>query len=83
MKTIQVTSEIKYRSPLWTTAGYDRKSIYYLPEREIEMPDGRIATVQPGGVSTKAEITSIARSLYTERPLRLEFPDGSVKEVKS
>lgn len=79
---IEVTREKRYRSPLWNTAGPTWKWIYYLPSRETTMPDGRIATVQPGGFSTKAEIADLARRIYPERPLTLRFPDGTTKEMK-
>jgi len=81
-RIIQVTRVKTFRSALSNGRGYEWKWIYHLPMREVEMPDGRIAKIQPGGYSTKAEMVTLARSLYAERPIRLEFPDGSVKEIK-
>jgi hypothetical protein len=82
MFTIQVSRAKHYRSPLHQGPGPEWKWIYYLPEREVEMPDGRIAKTEPGGYSTKSETVTLARKIYTERPMRMEFPDGTAKEIK-
>jgi hypothetical protein len=80
MNTIKVTRTRAYNRPGCT--GYEWKWTYHLPERFIESPDGRFIRVEPGGFSTKAETIDLARRIYTERPLRLEFPDGTTKELK-
>ena len=82
METVAVTRKRTYQSPHLKHGGYEWKWTYYLPQRESVMPDGRIAITEPGGFTTKSEIVDLARRLYEIRPLCLEFPDGTVKEIK-
>lgn len=58
------------------------KHVYYLPEREVTMPDGRIATATPGGFSSKSETLSLVRRLHPQRPLNVQWPNGTTTVVK-
>lgn len=82
MNTVKISRQKVYRSPLYQGPGYEWKWVYYLPQHEQTTPDGRTVQMMPGGFSTKAETVDLARQVYAERPLRLEFPDGTTKEIK-
>jgi|688.fasta_scaffold2221143_2 hypothetical protein len=81
MTTIKVT-----RAGIRSLGGYSEQRgvrwYYNLPERLVTMPDGRIAAATPGGYSSKAETLTLVRSLYAERPLLVEWPDGKTSTIK-
>jgi hypothetical protein len=82
MNTVAITRKRISQSASLAHAGPEWKWNYYLPQREVVMPDGHTVVTEPGGFSTKAEIVDLARQVYDVRPLSLQFPDGTVKEIK-
>ena len=82
MNTIKISREKQYRSRFYQGPGPEWWWTYYLPEREVKMTDGRVVKVKAGGYKSKAETVTLARKTYMERPIRLQFPDGSTTDIK-
>lgn len=79
MFTVTITRFKQYASP--GQFGPAWKWIYELPPVTRQLGD-RIVTDRPGGFSTKAETLSLVRRAYDQRPLLVEWPDGTTTEVK-
>lgn len=76
-QTVRITAARRYRR-----YGATGVTVYYLPPVVQHTADGRTVRYEPGGYSSKSNTLALVRRLYAERPLLVEWPDGTTTTVK-